>query len=162
LVNANVLAHGSINSFITGKHFNQCKRLHPLLYLALEILHFETFIENNNIEVSDEIKNYLSEFKHQTSVSPTITHITLKGEHGKTPQFYMSYMNLIYHYFMLNRSVRTGNIELFKYILPKIANIFTFNQHNYIRYLVMYHKKLINVSNSFGLALKSSKRIVWS
>jgi hypothetical protein len=106
LVNANVLAHGSINSFITGKHFNQCKRLHPLLYLALEILHFETFIENNNIEVSDEIKNYLSEFKHQTSVSPTITHDeliylfeqyerykeqTLKGEHGKTPQFYMSY-----------------------------------------------------------------------
>ncbi|KAL7296863.1 hypothetical protein TKK_0010257 [Trichogramma kaykai] len=43
LVDGEILAHGSINSFLDGKHYNRCSRIHPLLSLALEILHLESF-----------------------------------------------------------------------------------------------------------------------
>ncbi|CAH1645610.1 unnamed protein product [Spodoptera littoralis] len=162
--NAEILANGSVNCFITGKHYNRCKRLHPLLYLALKNLHFESFIEQCNIEIPGDINDYLLQFSNKKSTTPTITHEelyeeykkqTLIGEHGKTPQFYMIYMNLISHYFMLCRSIRTGDFELFKYILPKIANLFfTFNQPNYARYTVIYHHKLMKAGESHpGLEL---------
>ena len=32
-----VLAKGSLRSFLTGKHYNRCKRLHQILSLAIEI-----------------------------------------------------------------------------------------------------------------------------
>lgn len=31
LEKCNILAFGSINSFITAKHFNRCKRIHPIM-----------------------------------------------------------------------------------------------------------------------------------
>jgi hypothetical protein len=171
MVNADILASGSINSFITGKHFNRCKRIHPLLYLGLEMLHFETFLEENDIQVSNDIINYLLLFSKEKSASPTITNDemiclfekyeeykeqTLNGAHGKTPEFFMIYMHLIEHYFIFCRSIRTGNIELYKYILPSIANtFFTFNQQNYSRYTVMYHEKLMKTRETHpGLHLR--------
>ena len=45
LIETDVLATGSLNDFLSGKHFNRCKRLHPILGLALEILHFQVFID---------------------------------------------------------------------------------------------------------------------
>ena len=36
-------AKGSLHSFLTGKHHNRCKRLHEILSLVLEILHFNFF-----------------------------------------------------------------------------------------------------------------------
>lgn len=48
MVQSNLLASGSISGFIEGKHFNRCKRLHPLMAVGLEILHFNSFLEMNN------------------------------------------------------------------------------------------------------------------
>lgn len=44
LVEAEALAGGSTNSFLDSKHFNLCKRLHPLLSGALQVLHFEEYL----------------------------------------------------------------------------------------------------------------------
>lgn len=38
MVDTDMLASGSVNGFITGKHFNRCKRLHPVISLAMQIL----------------------------------------------------------------------------------------------------------------------------
>lgn len=35
MVESGLLASGSVNGFISGKHFNRCKRLHPLVSLGL-------------------------------------------------------------------------------------------------------------------------------
>jgi hypothetical protein len=40
LTESGVLAPGSLNGFINCKNFKRCKRLHSMLALALEILHF--------------------------------------------------------------------------------------------------------------------------
>lgn len=67
----------------------------------------------------------------------------INGKHGKTTQFYMIYSNLVEYYLLLYASIRTADFDLFKYMLPKITNLFfVFNQPNYARWLVRYHYNL--------------------
>lgn len=74
---------------------------------------------------------------------------TLEGVHGKTPQYYMLYVKFVDFFLMLNFSIRTGDFEMFRYVLPKITNLFfIFNQQNYSRYLVKYHDNLLNVEHT--------------
>lgn len=59
---------------------------------------------------------------------------TLNGEHGKTPQFYLIYINLVNYYLTLSRSVRIGDFKLFKFVLAKMTNLFFIcNKQNYAR-----------------------------
>lgn len=147
MVNSQMLANGSVKSYIAGKHFNRCKRLHPIVSLALQILHFEHYLDLNNIECSEETKMYLIGYLKTRSDKPYIQERelldifnnyqvfkqqTLNGEHGKTPQFYMMYVSFIDYYLTPSASIRRGNFQLFTSILPKIANLFfAFNQQNY-------------------------------
>ena len=45
IVDSGILASGSVNTFLKESHFNRCKKRHPLLSLALQILHHEKFLE---------------------------------------------------------------------------------------------------------------------
>lgn len=45
MVRSNLLASGSVSGFIEEKHFNRCKRLHPLMAVGLETLHLESFLK---------------------------------------------------------------------------------------------------------------------
>ena len=40
-----VLAKGSTKLFQTGKNYKHCKHMHEILALAMEKLHFESFLE---------------------------------------------------------------------------------------------------------------------
>lgn len=74
---------------------------------------------------------------------------SLNGEHGKTSQFYMIYINLIHHYLNLSHSIRTGHFELFKSVLPKITDLFFMcNQPNYARWTVKYSDNLSRVAET--------------
>ena len=63
LVSAKVLAAGFANSFLDSKHFNRCKRLHPILSAALQIFHFKRYVSTTNISVEmlDEFLQLLLE-----------------------------------------------------------------------------------------------------
>lgn len=164
MVDTELLANGSVNGFITGKHFNRCKRLHPLIALALQILHSEAYLEDKNIQMSDTLRDYLIRFKSGERDNVAIENgemldlvrkyeehetMSLNGEHGKTAQFFMMYVQFVKYYMILNTSIRTADFELLKFILPKIGNLFfTFNQPNYARYLVKYHDNLLNIDNT--------------
>ena len=100
LTDTEVLAPGSLNGFITGKHFNRCKRIHPLLALALEALHFQAFLATSNerdaIEtlINDHNTQRLSQagssfdlptndvFLRCETAYEGYTNQTRKGEHG--------------------------------------------------------------------------------
>lgn len=49
---------------------------------------------------------------------------TLNGHHGKTPQFYLSNVEMVNNYHIFDRSIRTGDLELYKYILPFLTDLF--------------------------------------
>lgn len=45
LTGSGILTTGSAYTFSDGKHFNYCKKRHSLLSVALQIMHFERFLE---------------------------------------------------------------------------------------------------------------------
>lgn len=155
LVDAQVLAAGSVNGFISSKHFNRCKRIHPLLSVALQSLLLETFISSNELEPSliiDNLTEILSnkvECTNPLNLSTTLQDIVRKyqdylekisaGEYGKTAQFYLQYIELVNLYFRFSRSIRTNDFDLYIDSLYSMANwFFVFNQQNYCRWIIMY------------------------
>ena len=61
LTECGVLATGSLRGFLDGKHFNRCKRQHPILALVFETQHFNAFLAT--YESKDEIRDMLQEFE---------------------------------------------------------------------------------------------------
>lgn len=134
MIESELLASGSMNGFIAGKHFNRCKRLHPLMALGLKILHFRSFLEQEKIKITEEILSDLMEFqikKESTSIENqeltemlqkyiTNQEATTNGK-GKTAQFYVVYINLVDYYFIFSRAIHMEDFTLYKYVLPKIA-----------------------------------------
>lgn len=146
LIDCDLIANGSVNGFITGKFFNRCKYLHQLLGLVFEILNFERFLSDKNLDISDDIKQYIIDFIKHTSENPMIDKNavlqlidkyeeykkqTLLGRHGKTPQYYALYTQVIDNYMIMNAGVKRTDLKLFMSVLPKITNFFFFfNQQN--------------------------------
>jgi len=104
LVEAEVLAPGSLNGIIECKNFNRCKRLHPMLALAFETLHFHQFCSTyhdmdtvsalikastlDNKEARDQLctaSSFITLFDEYSRY----TQSTLDGKHGPTARFYM-------------------------------------------------------------------------
>lgn len=163
LVNSGVLADGSVNTFLTGKHFNRCRKIHPILSLALQLLHIDKFLETEQYNM-ETIKTFLTHYSENKNEKPVINNElcqkifkdyeqfkqdTLQGKHGKTPQIFMMYIQLIDYYLMLEFSIRTANFDIYKYILKKMTNLFfAFNHQNYARYLTIYLNKLESIEQT--------------
>lgn len=50
---------------------------------------------------------------------------------------------------MLNTSIRLGDFELSKFVLPKMGNLFfILNQPTYARYIIKYHDNLLKIDKT--------------
>lgn len=74
IVETNLIASGSVGGFISGKNYNRCKRLHPIMALALEQLHFESFLDRKHSTISKSVIDYLAEFMQHKGVCPQLDH----------------------------------------------------------------------------------------
>ncbi|KAJ8966822.1 hypothetical protein NQ314_003284 [Rhamnusium bicolor] len=90
MVNSELLASGLVKSFLEGKHFNRCKHLHPIISLALQLLHFQVFLDESETKSEKPIITNEKSIKILEEYEK-IEEKTLNGEHGKTPQFFMTY-----------------------------------------------------------------------
>lgn len=139
MVQSNLLASGSVNGFLEGKHFNRYKRLHPLMGLGLQILHFKSFLELKNTTITDQIleeitrlqTSPISSFKIENEELEELLNEyniykqqTLNGEFGKTPQFYVMYINLI-HYYLTLLCVAKNDELIFYMQLTKLCSLDT-------------------------------------
>lgn len=159
LVQAGVLAGGSMNSCLDSKHFNRCQRLHPLTAAALQVLHFEQYLSTTNIspEAMDELlQAQIQNASNQAECDvnkrielPDLLNIisngykefcrqTLMGEKGKTAQFYYQYCEFINFYHRFSRSIRTSNFDLYMESIFNMSDLFfAFNQPNYARWSLL-------------------------
>ena len=162
---SDVLATGSLNGFLTGKHFNRCKRLHPILALSFEVLHFLAFLEC--YEFKDEMTTILSNLQPntiaeevETIVSSDIfaagvaayedyTQKTRSGVHGATAEYWMIYIDYVHQYHLLERAIRTNDIDMYINSLTGIIDLFFATNHvNYSRWLTKFQLDLLNVEDS--------------
>ena len=67
----------------------------------------------------------------------------------KTAQFWTAYVEMIQLYHQFTRSIRMGDLDLYLHSLYNISSLFfTFNHHNYARWLVVYHNNLLKLQNT--------------
>ena len=60
---------------------------------------------------------------------------------------------------MFTRSIRVGDFDLYKFIMPKLCNLFfIFNQNNYARWLLKYHDDLLTVEQKHPQLAEEFKR----
>ena len=166
LIEADVLAAGSLKGFIQGKQYNRCKRLHPLLAAAFEILHIEMFVKRYEIYpfiimiISKELEKIQEEKCLNTdslsqeliefiAAYETFVKDTVNGNHGLTAKYWMHYVDMIHLYHEFSRSIRTGDHDLYVHCLPKISKyFFSFNQQNYARWMIRYRDNLLRLKDT--------------
>lgn len=157
-----ILAPGSLKGFITGTHYNRCKRIHPIFAASLQVLHFRAYLQANNICI-DQLTNELKMIQKQKLIEVNYSknlmeildgydhyyHETEEGLHGATAKYWITYVNLIKLFQEFSRSIRTGDFELYVSCLPQIATLmFYFNHQNYARWIVRFYNNLVNVENT--------------
>ncbi|XP_018358131.1 PREDICTED: uncharacterized protein LOC108757918 isoform X2 [Trachymyrmex cornetzi] len=174
MTECNLIANGSVAGFIAGKNYSRCKRLHSLMALTLQQLHFESFLEKKHFTVQESVIECLTTFMQHKDISPQVQHTetqhliqsyeqytadTLEGKHGKTAQFYAMYIDFINLYQLFIKSIRVGDSDLYFYALGKIVCLFFYyNQQNYSRWLVYYINQLQHVDNTHpGLRAEIAK-----
>lgn len=165
MVDSNLLADGSVRGFLSGTHFNRCKKLHPVIALSLKMLHFEFFwkmIGQNETHMNELIEILEADsvsYETTTVAIPMLTSIldkynqfvqdTLDGKHGRTAQFALMYVSLVELYQLLERGIRTSEVGLFNYATHEIcALFFAFNHQNYARWLTRNHDDFANIEQT--------------
>ena len=124
-----VLQKGSTKVFLSGTHYNRGKRIHQLLAVTMEILHFRAFVSqcpneylNNTLkhevartivdaphmltDTSNEMREILNSYRE-------FTEHTRNGTHGQTAQYWMGYIDMVHLYHEFSRSIRTGDLQLY-------------------------------------------------
>ena len=74
---------------------------------------------------------------------------TRNGRHGKTADFWFAYVEMVVLYNQFIRSIRMCDLDLYIHSLYSIFSLFfTFNNHNYVWWLVVYHNNLLKLQNT--------------
>lgn len=160
-----LVAEGSLNGILTGKNYNRCKRVHDIAHVGFKILHFKEFLKRHNstelktttmelIKLLDDERllglNAISlELKELLQHYDVFCKQTLNGDHGFTAKYTFTYVQFIDYLKLFQRSIRTNDVALYEYSLYQInAIFFSFDHHNYARWLVVYRSNLANIENT--------------
>lgn len=163
LTECEILASGSLKGFISGTHYNRCKRIHLQFATALQILHFKEFLSAKELPLDDIIKdlqilqktNSLENVSLPNNLQELLEEYekyyqqTENGSHGATAKYWITYISFVKLYLEFSRSIRTGDFDLYVYSLPQIASLmFSMNHQNYSRWILKYYNNLINVDTT--------------
>lgn len=168
LVDSGLIAQGSVKGFLSGTHFNRCKRLHPIVALGFKILHFKSFLESYNngkhaarLEL-EEIIEVIQKDSETKSRDATVFELkdvldrydsfieqTLNGEHGQTAKFILLYIRFVESYQLFERAIRTCDLEMYVYAAYQMCPLFfSVNHHNYARWLTKNVDDLMNIETT--------------
>lgn len=74
---------------------------------------------------------------------------TLNGQHGHTAKFALMYVNMIDLFLHLERAIRTSDVDLYNHVTHEMCSLFfTFNHHNYARWLTRNHDNFTNIEST--------------
>ena len=64
---------------------------------------------------------------------------TLDGEFGKTAQFWLQYFGYVDLFLIMDRAVRTNDVDLFIWVITQVTDVFfATNRHYYSRWMTKY------------------------
>ncbi len=152
---SDVLGSGSLSGFLQGKHFNRCTRIHTLLFAALSECHMKAFlnlkyagtvpdivkVKLNALSQAERKHELVQDILHDAAVMKFLqeyeeyTSLTRKGCHGCTGQYTMQYMDLVRYDLIMDRALRTNDVDLYTYALGLMLPVlWATNRPNYKRW----------------------------
>ena len=157
-----VFSSNSLNSVISGAHYNRCWRVHQHLTEALERLLFHCFMHENGDEMpqafaDEDISNAImgqidglrsdSAVRHLWNEYECFKSEVRNGKLGKTAQFWLiNYLDVMESIHVLHTAVQGNNYELrieaWRRMMPFL---FALNKTNYARYGAYYMLQLQNL-----------------
>ena len=169
IIEDGVCASGSQQKLVSGKHYNRALCVHKLMLEALERLLLNVFQsqEESSEALSDETLNLIRQLSEKPD-SEEFTNVTRRedfrrlynsyntfknwirnGSLGKTAQFWIGYMDLIWLILTFIRATKENNFHLHLTTLHKLCPmIFAYNHHNYSRYIPAYLITMINLPDT--------------
>ena len=172
LTEAGLVTSGSVAGVLAGKQYSRAMTSHKTLLEALERLMLEKFLEGSNrsslvdtltYEPTELIQELLetpsSKSLNDASTNEEIIQLMAEycvfkqkirdGQFGKTARLWMSYVDHIWLILKLIYAVKTNNFALYCACLYKMSDLFfSFDGHNYSRYLTFFSVFLANVEES--------------
>ena len=145
---------GSLQGVLVGSHYNHAWTVHNVFSEALERLLLLRFIYEINhtvpqilLELIDisigELSNFTQQYENYRSS-------VRNGDDGKTPQFWMLYLDLTQKQTMAHAAIQENDIDmLISAWQTFIPLYFSMNKVNYARYGSYYIHTLINMEHIY-------------
>jgi predicted DNA-binding ribbon-helix-helix protein len=151
VVEAGIVAVGSINGVLSGKHYNRAMRAHKLMFEALERLRFKAFVDSLAEEegecVTSLIKRLQDSFHSQTDFADVLgsecvdelavkydSFITHESENRPSFALWSSYLSMVGNLLSFLRATRTSDwllhLDAVRLMIPWF---FAYDRINYSR-----------------------------
>ena len=173
MTEAGLITSGSLRGVLAGKHYNRVMVCHKTMLEALERLLINMYLADNGKDnvmeilqseesqlVMQDLLEVPSEQVMNSAMSDNEIHTLVngysdfkddvrRGKLGKTAQLWLSYMDDIWLVLRLIQAVKTNNYALYSESLFRISSIFfSFDGHNYSRFLTFFSVFLTNVEET--------------
>ena len=167
LLEADLIGSGSIKGVLSGKHYDRALHCHKVIAEALERLLLLQYFSTHDDELPDESRKLLSDVVK--GGSPDAIKLAMKdegllkylnnildyresckaGKLGQTAQFWISFMDHVRTLQTLIHAVKHSDFVLYAQCMFEMSGIFfSFNGHNYARYLTYFAMFLCNIESS--------------
>ena len=135
---------GSIKGVISGKHYNRAWYVHEVFSAAIFRLFLEIFeptevaeclnLPTDSFNDLDEILNHAEIKDYLSKIENTVNEF-LRGDHGKTGQYWMHYVKLVHMQLAFHYAIKSNNHDLRLAVWEKwIPFCFATNHLHYARY----------------------------
>ena len=186
LLEAGLISSGSLNGVLSGKQYDRALHCHKTMLECLERLILKSYLETTGAEshfpsLPAETMDHLANAKGSPTHDPVVKLLedgglnefmaeyelyredVRKGQHGKTAQFWMSYMDHIWLVLVLLYAVKTNDFQLYAQSLLMMPDLFfSFGGQNYARYLTFFEMFIANIELSHPGATELLKRGAFS
>ena len=134
-----ILAEGSLMSFIRGKYYNRCVRIHDILALVMEGKMYDTFMSTLTQEMKDALNDLFSNvpqngatqeqfletspiFQQHMGEFDVYLKKAMDEDLGPAAQYWSMYVHIVNR---VNRDlIRTNDVDGYIKILPAMIDIF--------------------------------------
>jgi len=172
LLEAGLVGSATVHGVLSGKNYSRAMLCHKMLVESLERLLAIEFLDSTQQchifdgppeEAQKKLKELgsspSSEILQECIDDPDISNYIERywsfregiatGQMGKTPQFWVSYMDHVYLVLQLHEAVKRNDFDLYAQCVFRMPDLFfSYNAQNYARYMAMFAVFLANIEHT--------------
>lgn len=160
MVESEVVAPGSVDAVLSGKHYNRAIRCHKIVFEAMQRLRFLAFYESLPCDEAEQLCHFTENLGPYTDEFTDFTNfeywraaydsfVMAQSKENSTFAYWSTYLEMIQLLLLFIRATRTSNWELHLSALRSmIPWFFATDRINYARYAPCYWLEMISLGST--------------